>query len=555
MKPEGASYLPHVCGIMLCWMAIMILCGPVIAGLTWPDATLSYTTEAGQSIVVLDEIIPETMAAALRNYVLRFSRWKLRGAPETRTYQTTAQGCTPNDTSPWTAQLSSRFHKNACFLKDVVHVSSPKLENFIPCGVQAEILRRGDSTEVSCGQGQDTDYSWRVFLTPDWQINDYGDLIFYSRNDVGSENQDAMLTVTPRMGRIVLWDSSLLTLYHPPSMGYIQGLLSISGKLKCKDSAHHRAKQDKFVDTEPTPQPSFSSALAQSGEVLDFAEKQVQKFYDSRGKTIAVYDNLFSAIDLEQLQQDLAAQGETGYLAYDLQQDEDVDNAQWVKSFNVDKFVTSAVWKRMSDVTRHASGNRTTWHPYDVSLNIVRSADHTRIHQDCDEWEDEYTLVLYLNPDWHPEFYGETVFFEAVPGSQLSRQLYGLNGETEYQPFASVLPKYGRLAVFQGIIPHSARPPGSLFTGARYTFAVKVSLTRKIALAKRLQETLEDGFEELAGDEQQLLEDLISGDYNRELSFRSEEWLEKRLHETLQKAAEVKQNDKSQLESAIFTCE
>ena len=38
----------------------------------------------------------------------------------------------------------------------------------------------------------------------------------------------------------------------------------------------------------------------------------------------------------------------------------------------------------------------------------------------------------------------------------------------------SVKPKYGRMAMFRNIIPHSARPPSPDFHGTRYTFAVKV---------------------------------------------------------------------------------
>ena len=64
-------------------------------------------------------------------------------------------------------------------------------------------------------------------------------------------------------------------------------------------------------------------------------------------------------------------------------------------------------------------------------------------------------MVLYLNPDWRAEFYGETVFFEAVPGGELARKLYGSSGELEYQPIAAVLPRYGRLAVFQGKFTHN----------------------------------------------------------------------------------------------------
>ncbi|XP_038073758.1 uncharacterized protein LOC119741890 [Patiria miniata] len=557
MKP---GYMYCVC---LSWMStFLIYCTsvailPTVGATLWPGATNIHTTPSDHSIIVLDNVITEPAAHALHSYVLQFAQWKLNGhAQETSTLinnQTAEQSCLLQKKVPWSAQLSSPFYENVCFLKNIL--SLPELVNFTPHSVQAEILRRGDSIKVQCGldkQGLDTEYSWRVFLTPDWQINDYGDLMFYDRNDKGGK-QEAVLTVHPRMGRFVLWDSSLSFVYHPPSMGYIQGLLSITGQLT---SSKNKMKfQDEITDEQQTSRPQFSSQFTRTDEMEDLADKYVRSFYDSEGRVIAVYDNIFSAADLEELQQALLAQGEIMYLPHDVQPEEDVDNAQWIKSFDPEKFATSAVWRRLSQVMRHVSGNRTSWYPYDVALNIVRSADHTRIHQDCEEWEDEYTMVLYLNPDWRPEFCGETVFFEAMPGSELQRQLYGLHGGTEYQPIASVLPKYGRLAVFQGIIPHSARPPSNLFAGARYTFAVKVSLTRRIALAKRLQEVLEDCFEELSMEEEQLLEDLISGVYNHEPSFRSDEWLEQRLQDTKSEASKVRNNKKHQMESSLLTCE
>ena len=39
---------------------------------------------------------------------------------------------------------------------------------------------------------------------------------------------------------------------------------------------------------------------------------------------------------------------------------------------------------------------------------------------------------------------------------------------------AAVKPRYGRIVMFRGIIPHSARPPSPEYHGARYTFACKV---------------------------------------------------------------------------------
>ena len=48
------------------------------------------------------------------------------------------------------------------------------------------------------------------------------------------------------------------------------------------------------------------------------------------------------------------------------------------------------------------------WFPYDISCNLIRSADHTRVHQDCEPHEDEWTYLIYLTPNWTKNNYGET---------------------------------------------------------------------------------------------------------------------------------------------------
>ena len=40
---------------------------------------------------------------------------------------------------------------------------------------------------------------------------------------------------------------------------------------------------------------------------------------------------------------------------------------------------------------------------------------------------------------------------------------------------AAAIPKFGRIALFRNLVPHSARPPAPSFLAARYTFPVKVS--------------------------------------------------------------------------------
>ena len=56
----------------------------------------------------------------------------------------------------------------------------------------------------------------------------------------------------------------------------------------------------------------------------------------------------------------------------------------------------------------HVTGNKELF-PYDVSINLIRNADFTRIHTDVGyHGEEEYTCLVYLNPNWNKDYYGET---------------------------------------------------------------------------------------------------------------------------------------------------
>lgn len=95
------------------------------------------------------------------------------------------------------------------------------------------------------------------------------------------------------------------------------------------------------------------------------------------------------------------------------------------------------------------------------------------------------TLLIYLNPDYGVNDHGETAFFNEVESDVPVKP-----GNEEYELFAAVKPVYGRVCIFHGTIPHSARPPSVTFLGGRYTFAVKLSVTPQVAKAKSLQEVI-----------------------------------------------------------------
>ncbi|XP_028418747.1 uncharacterized protein LOC114544275 isoform X2 [Dendronephthya gigantea] len=221
----------------------------------------------------------------------------------------------------------------------------------------------------------------------------------------------------------------------------------------------------------------------QSGSI-NYEKHLTNKYYDSHGLEIAVFDDVLSDHDLQRLRDYLINDYHTfEFQPYDNEPREDHDNVAWISPQKADVLAQSGVWKVVKQAATFLSGLN-EWYPYDVSMNIVHSFHHTRIHEDCEDYEHEYTFLLYLNKDLNENQYGETVFFERLNNG-------GAPGEEEYEIIAAVKPRYGRIVMFRGIIPHSARPPSPEFDGARYTFACKVSKTFGSAKLKNLRETIE----------------------------------------------------------------
>lgn len=84
------------------------------------------------------------------------------------------------------------------------------------------------------------------------------------------------------------------------------------------------------------------------------------------------------------------------------------------------------------------------------------------IHTDTERTQDQ-TCVVYLNEDWNPDWGGETNFYNA--------------DKTEI--IKSVLPMFGRTAVFPGNVPHCARGLTKICPKVRTTLMFKVSIDPK----------------------------------------------------------------------------
>ena len=91
-------------------------------------------------------------------------------------------------------------------------------------------------------------------------------------------------------------------------------------------------------------------------------------------------------------------------------------------------------------------------------VNAYTYGDCPTIHIDNDQ-PGNFTVLYYANLEWRAEWSGETVFY-TPDRSEITR---------------AVLPKPGRIAVFDGRVPHVAREPNRIAPVVRYTVAMKLS--------------------------------------------------------------------------------
>lgn len=85
--------------------------------------------------------------------------------------------------------------------------------------------------------------------------------------------------------------------------------------------------------------------------------------------------------------------------------------------------------------------------------NSYKIGDTAGLHQD----EGDLTALVYGNSEWHINWGSETIFTDSLsPKAEIIK---------------SVIPKPGRLLIFDSKIPHTGRIPSSSFINHRYSVA------------------------------------------------------------------------------------
>jgi hypothetical protein len=79
-------------------------------------------------------------------------------------------------------------------------------------------------------------------------------------------------------------------------------------------------------------------------------------------------------------------------------------------------------------------------------------------HRDCDTHEHHVTALYYANLDWHPDWGGETIYYNDEQDAELA-----------------VMPRPGRLVIARGALLHRGCVPARICFEERYTLAYKLN--------------------------------------------------------------------------------
>ncbi|EDV24223.1 uncharacterized protein TRIADDRAFT_57489 [Trichoplax adhaerens] len=430
----------------------------------------SFYTSDNRKISIYNDFTPPSNVFLFRRYLSSLGQWEM-------TLNNYNNGSDYKEESPdhilWKTFLDPQFMEKSKIgqklIRAVKHFKGDKQGNdYHIYQAAAKLVTRSEIPKKSTDTpSRDDDVSAIFYLTGKWKKNDYGDIVFYD------DNNEIVSAVHPLAFRMVMFDSSIEHLYKPPAIDRYDPLKTIHIKLtksseKLRNGIEYYKK--KFEHRRNIRNTKLNDiAPVSANRVLNVEKHITQRYVGENGKKIYVLDNLFTPEELEGLRKLVEYKK---YFYADMQ-DDGSDGVSWMAIFSVLDFANSNLWKIHQQVARHV-GSRTTYFPYDVSCNLIRNNHRTKVHDDCSQAADQWTMVTYLNPNWTAQMGGETAYFEKN------------TDDSNY--IAEVRPRYGRSVIFQSTIYHSARPPSNDFDGIRYTFSVKMAEDEAQARLNRLSE-------------------------------------------------------------------
>lgn len=172
------------------------------------------------------------------------------------------------------------------------------------------------------------------------------------------------------------------------------------------------------------------------------------------GRLVQVFDGL-----LPNVAEYVQALTRAAFTRTEVARPETADYLHWATEVKLDALARQPILSTtLQAACSFAPGE--SYRPYRAYTNVASYGDMLFSHTDCLPGQRELTALWYLCEHWDLEWGGETVFFDEVD-----------------EVAAAVMPKPGRLVVFDGSIRHVGRPPNRICYKPRYTFAIKLELS------------------------------------------------------------------------------
>jgi Rps23 Pro-64 3,4-dihydroxylase Tpa1-like proline 4-hydroxylase len=134
----------------------------------------------------------------------------------------------------------------------------------------------------------------------------------------------------------------------------------------------------------------------------------------------------------------------------------DTVGAFWVFNINTEQFSKSTLAKLLLDKTNEYFG-KNEWVLVESRVNSTQYGDSGFVHRDGKNgFSNTVTCLIYLNEDWTPDYFGETIFYDDNQDAVAISSL-----------------KYKRLVMFDGKIQHAFRAPSRICNQKRLIMVAK----------------------------------------------------------------------------------
>ena len=169
------------------------------------------------------------------------------------------------------------------------------------------------------------------------------------------------------------------------------------------------------------------------------------------GRPIRVFDGL-----LPNVSDYVQGLGRAAFTRSEIARPETAEYKHWATEVKLDALIRQPIFELTQQAVRTFAGPGVGYRPYRAYTNVASYGDMLFTHTDCLPDQHDLTALWYLCERWDIEWGGETLFFDAADDVA-----------------CAVIPKPGRLVVFDGAIKHVGRPPNRICYSPRYTFAIK----------------------------------------------------------------------------------